>query len=96
MEISKTTLNFAAKRNMLVEICEADDFVEVDRVWIYTDVEGCEPDVSYVANTDGSFSFFDNISLPVEIKEELPAYIRDEKHLRQVIEFIANEMKEAA
>lgn len=91
--ISKMTINFAAKRNMLVEIVEADDFVEMDRLWIFTDVDACEPDVSYVANADGSFSFFDNINLPRELKEELPGYIRDEKHLREVIAFIANEMK---
>lgn len=93
MALSKLTINFAAKRNILVEICEADDIVEMDRVWIYTDVDACEPDVSYVVNADGSFSFYDNVSLPVAIKEELPAYIRDEKHLREVIAFIAKEMK---
>ncbi|QJI10876.1 hypothetical protein GuL6_173 [Buttiauxella phage vB_ButM_GuL6] len=93
MALSKITINFAAKRNILVEICEADEIVEMDRVWIYTDVDACEPDVSYVANADGSFSFYGNLGLPVEVKEELPAYIRDEKHLREVIAFIANEMK---
>lgn len=91
--ISKMTINFAAKRNMLVEICEADEFVEMDRVWIYTDVDACEPDVSYVANADGSFSYFDNIALPEAVREELPAFIRDEKQLREVIAFIANEVK---
>lgn len=96
MELSKTTLNFAAKRNLAVEIVEADEVMENDRLWIYTDVDACEPDVSYLVNADGSFSFFDNLNLPVGVKEELPAFIRDEKHLREVLDFIAEEIKSFA
>lgn len=90
--ISQTTKNFAAKRNFLVEICEADEYVDSDRLWIYTNADDCEPAVSYVANRDGSFSFYDNLSLPRSVKEELPATIKDEKHLRTVLAFIAGEI----
>lgn len=96
MELSKTTLNFAAKRGLVLDICEVDEYVENDRLWIYTNPEDCEPDVSYVMNADGSFSYFDNLGLPDSIKEELPAFIKNEKHLREVLDFIATEMKALA
>ena len=37
---------------------------------------------------DGVFSFYGNTYLKQEVKEELPAFIRDEKQLRNVIDFI--------
>ena len=43
-------------------------------------------------NADGSFTYFDTLSLSQEVKEELPATIKDEKHLRQVLAFIAAEV----
>ncbi len=84
MNLSKTTINFAEKRNI--------DLILGDTLWIHTDLDGNEPVIIYAANDDGSFQFKTNISLCDSIKEELPAYIRDEKHLREVIAFIAKEV----
>ena len=44
---------------------------------------------SYRVNEDGSFTWNGNIYLAQEVKEELPATIKDEKHLRQVLKFIS-------
>lgn len=92
MKISKTTINFAQKRGIFLDICEGDEVMEQDRLWFYFDEDACEPDLSYIMNSDGSFTYFDTLSLSQEVKEELPATIKNEKHLRQVIEFLAGEI----
>lgn len=92
MEISKTTINFAARRGLFLELVEADEYVETPRLWFYTDADDCEPDFSYFANENGSFTFKENLCLPQEIKEELPATIFNERQLRQVIDFVAREL----
>lgn len=94
MALSKTTINFARKRGIFLDICEGDEVFDCDRVWFFFDEDACEPDLSYIINADGSFTYFDTLTLDQEIKEELPATIKDEKHLRQVIKFIADNMPE--
>ncbi|QFR55759.1 hypothetical protein JC221_113 [Yersinia phage JC221] len=91
--ISKTTINFAKKRGIFFDVCEADEIVECDRLWFFFEEDACEPDLSYIMNADGSFTYFDTLTLSNEVKEELPATIRDEKHLREVVAFLANEIK---
>lgn len=88
--LTKTTINFAQKRGITFDICEADEFVVCDRLWFYFDEDACEPDLSYTINADGSFSFYGTLTLEQDVKEELPATIKDEKHLREVIAFIAD------
>ncbi len=83
MSLSKTTTNFSEKRNIELNLSET--------LWITLGLDGNEPAVIYAANEDGSFQFETNVSLSDSIKEELPAYIRDEKHLREVVAFIAKE-----
>lgn len=90
--LTKTTMTFAAKRGLFLEMVEADEFSDTPRVWIYENEDDCEPMLSYTANVDGTFSYFDNLSLPQEICEELPGTLRDEKHLREMIAFIASEL----
>jgi hypothetical protein len=90
MKISKTTINFAQKRGIFLDICEGDEVMEQDRLWFYFDEDACEPDLSYIMNADGSFTYFDTLSLSQGVKEELPATIKNEKHLRLVIEFLAS------
>jgi len=93
MNISKMTINYAARRGLVLELIEADEYVETPRLWFYTDADNCcEPDFSYLVNDNGSFSFYDNLYLPRAVKEELPATIFNERQLRQVIDFVAREL----
>ena len=92
MNISKTTFNFGKKRGFWVELEDFDDLVT------FTEIEedgelACEWMFSYRMNEDGSFTWNGNVYLAKEIKEELPATIKDEKHLREVIAFVAKELK---
>lgn len=90
MNVSKTTINFAAKRGIFIEVVEADEYAPNGRIWFFFDEDSCEPDFSYIIGCDGSISFSTAYSLSAEVKEELPATIFNEKQLRQVIDFIAN------
>lgn len=89
MKVSKTTINFAAKRGIFVEVVEADEYAPNGRLWFFFDEDGCEPDLAYIIGADGSASFSTGYSITNEVKEEIPATIFNEKQLRQVIDFIA-------
>lgn len=92
MTISKTTINFAKRHNLDVTIEDInDDGKEILCVWEADN--DCEWMFSYLINPNGSFTWNGNVYLAQEIKEELPATIKDEKHLRQVLKFISEEMK---
>lgn len=83
MELSKTTLNFAEKRNIELFINEEGvlDISVMD--------EECCTDcsaVQYVVSEEGDFTFQASFS---DQLEDLPYWIRDEKHLREVIEYVA-------
>jgi len=87
MNISKTTTNFAEARGLSVYIDE-----DTSILWIGANNENIGEDIcSYFANENGSFTWMGNVWLPSETKEELPATIRDEKHLREVIDFISKD-----
>lgn len=94
--ISKTTINYALKRNIDLDLGESGPSGELTTIW-FTEIEkdgepACEPFIMYLVNGDGSFSFYGNVYLPNEIKEELPAYIPDEKKLREMIGFLNGEI----
>ncbi len=87
MNISKTTTNFAEARGLSVYVDE-----DTSTLWIAVDSENTGEDICcYFANDNGTFTFKGNVWLPRETKEELPATIRDEKHLREVIDFISKD-----
>lgn len=90
MSLSKTTIKFAQKRGLDVTI---EDFGEGEIVAVWELDNDCEWMFSYRVNPNGSYTWNGNIYLDQEIKEELPATIKDEKHLREVLAFVANEMK---
>ena len=91
MSISKTTLNFAEKRNLCVYVNEGEDS---DLLCIDVGLDLSEPSFVYLVNTDGSFSFSSLLDNQYKaIKEELPATIKNEKHLREVLLFISKEIK---
>jgi len=61
-------------------------------LWIGAESENIGEDICcYIANDNGTFTWKGNIWLPRDTKEELPATIRDEKHLREVIDFISKD-----
>jgi len=84
MKISKTTLNFASKRNIELEV--SNDVIE-----FYEAGEDCEPMFTY-NNNEETLSFRGNVYLKQSIKEELPATIFNEKQLRVVISFVSEEL----
>lgn len=86
MMVSKTTTNFAGKRGIELSV---DQFNDMDVLCIWEADNDCEWLCSYRVNNDGSFTWNANVYLAQEVKEELPATIKDEKHLRQVIQFIS-------
>ncbi|ELP5902507.1 hypothetical protein QTV49_004547 [Vibrio vulnificus] len=93
MDISKITERFASDRGMELERSEVEVMkgVRAEVIYFYEKEANCEPMLSYLSNEDGSLSFYGNIYLPLEIKEELPAYIENEKDLRQVVDFLSSE-----
>lgn len=87
MNISKTTTNFAEARGLSVYIDE-----DTSILWIGVNNEDAGEDICcYLANDNGTFTWKGNIWLPRDTKEELPATIRDEKHLREVVDFISKD-----
>lgn len=86
MMVSKTTTNFAGKRGIELSV---EQFNDMDVLCIWEADNDCEWLCSYYINDDGSFTWKGNVYLSQEVKEELPATINDEKHLRQVIQFIS-------
>ncbi len=88
---TKTTFNFAERRGFnLVElpVNDYDDRQKSLALWVFNDDNDCEPDVIYIQNTDGSYTFFDAY-VPSAVREELPATINNELHMREVINFIS-------
>lgn len=85
MNISKTTINFAKRRGLYLTIEEIDDAMLL-LVW---DINNdCEWMFSYRVNNDGSFTWNGNVYLPQELKEELPATLKDEKHVREMLDYV--------
>lgn len=88
MNISKTTFNFAKKRGLDLTV---EDFGEGLQLCIWEADNDCEWLCSYRIGYN-LLTWHGNVYLPAEIKEELPATINNEKHLREVLKFIANEI----
>ena len=91
MKITKTTINFAARRGIEIYVHEGDKQVWFSQI----DEEGeafCEPFMMYNDNDD-CLTYHGNIYLPKEIKEEIPVTIFSEKQLKEVIKFLAEELK---
>ena len=85
MNISKTTINFAKRRGLYVTIEEINDAM---LLFVWDINNDCEWMFSYRVNNDGSFTWNGNIYLPQELKEELPATLKDEKHVREMLDYV--------
>ena len=91
MKLSKTTTTFSTKRGFNVDVMEIEEGLNI--LTISEEEADNNKYLEYIANEDGSFSYKYNEDLVSKgTKEELPATIKDEKHLREVIEFISNEI----
>lgn len=93
MNISKTTFNFAKKRGIELELIEADDRLVLA---FYEDKNDCEWMFSYSICEDQNgclLTWRGNIYLPEEIKEELPGTIMTERQLKEVINFVGQNIK---
>jgi len=83
MEISQTTHNYAKARGLELTVEEHVLYVwEIDNdcEWLFT---------LYVLNR--GFAWRANVRLQQSIKEELPAFMDNEKSLRKVLDFVAKE-----
>lgn len=88
MKLNKTTINFAKKRGLDITTTDIDKDGDNLLLCIWEADNDCEWMCSYRINPNGSYTWNGNIYLDKEIKEELPATIKDEKHLREVLAFI--------
>ena len=86
--ITQDTHQYAAQLNLVL------DEVEVQGMNVVLVCCGHkEPLFALFRNADGSFNWNQNVCLPQNIKEELPAYYPDESYLRDMLEYIAKELK---
>lgn len=81
--LTKTTTNYAAARGLELTI-------EDGELWIWSAEDDCEPMAIYLVSDIG-FNYKGRVTMSHSQTEELPAWIRDEKHLRQVVAYIAKE-----
>ncbi len=88
--INKTTENYAKKRGLSLEVYTKDNGAEY--LWIFSD-EDSEPDLILEIEGNGEYNYYSDL-LDLEVREELPAHIWNEKHLREVLDFLAKELAE--
>ena len=89
MTISKTTENYALKRNL--DVTEMTISTGAMALWIWTEDNECEPALIYTESENGGWIFHGHF-LEQSIKEELPHWIKNEKHLREVLDFISKSL----
>lgn len=87
--LTKTTKNYAESRDIYASVFELDDHNYLTLV-SNKEAELSDAQLMYLANTDGSFSYYGNTWLSHSEQEELPATIRDETHLRLVISYLSS------
>lgn len=59
-------------------------------VWFGLD-DGEEPAFKYIVNDDDSLSYAANVWAPRSVIEELPAHIKNEKDIRDVLNFLSKD-----
>jgi hypothetical protein len=79
--LSKTTLSYAAKRGFEL-VSEGDCELAIFEAEVDT-----EP-MFIIRMVGGEFFFGGNVYLPQAIKEELPYWMKDEKALRSMLNFV--------
>ncbi len=94
MNISKSTINFANRRNIDIEMINIDG---VDVVW-FSQIEDGEvsgESMFVMFNNQNNLTWKGNIYLPRAIKEEIPSTILSEKQLKEMIKFLKKELPDA-
>ena len=89
LNLTKTTINFAKSRNMDFSEWTDENHPDDIKIAVYINNEDCEPDF-VITQKDDQFFLRSNIYLSRDVWEELPYWIKSEKHLRQVLDFIYN------
>lgn len=74
--ISKTTINYALKRNIDLDLGESGPSGELTTIW-FTEIEkdgepACEPFIMYLVNGDGSFPFMVTYIYQMKLKRNCP------------------------
>lgn len=95
MNFSRTTANFALRRGLEITEQMGDIDVtgtETTEVWIWEKSNDMEPMFMYFVYPNGSMSFKGNVYLPSNVKEEIPHSIRNEKHFREMLDFVSKEL----
>lgn len=82
MKVSKTTINYAERRN--IELVIDEDSIS----FFPLNDDSSEPAFIYSIQDSGLF-FKANIWLEPAVKEELPHWIMNEKMLRNVLSFVS-------
>lgn len=96
MNISKTTINFAKRLGFDLIVIDGDD--EPPRIWLceYMDEtkeeSQSEPAISFFLNSD-SITFKESLAVDLDVIEEIPAAIFNERQFRNVIKYIAENSK---
>ena len=93
MALTKTTTNFAKRHGFDLEINSFEDYT---LLCVYEIENDCEWMFSYSICEDQNgclLTWRGNIYLPEEIKEELPGTIMTERQLKEVINFVGQNIK---
>lgn len=87
--LSKTTQNYAYKRGLWASLLDIDKGYTL--LTIGLEDEETDAELVYKCFDGESFTYCGNTWLDNDLKAELPAHIRNEKHLREVLDFIGKE-----
>lgn len=89
INLTATTTKFAAARGLGLDVYQLNGVTLLD---VFEADDDCEPMFMLQVNDNGSFSFHGNVYLNSSIKEELAAFYADEKALRGMLKFVAQEL----
>ena len=92
MNLSRTTNNYAAKRQMTVNVVPVRDncprgFSEVFLTIGPTDSDS-DAELTYISSDGMVYAYYSNTWLPNDVKEELPATIENEQQLRNILKYL--------
>jgi hypothetical protein len=93
--LTKTTINYAKKRNVGASLLDLDDMGII--LSFYPVDSNSDAELNFILNEeDGSFSFATNTLLEEKMMCFIPRELEDENHIRKVVNFLSGQpaMKE--
>jgi|GEM_PF-2437750 len=92
--LSKTTLNYAEKRNFRLTEVSAEETERFPGLMAFdmTDPNNGDPLFQLVCDDNGGFSWHHFLHIPAHIREEVPGHMANETELRRVLDFIYSEL----